>query len=141
MLSVRGDGGRPLLDLDLHEAGDGRPADGALVGLHAHDLRALDAEAHVAAGQHHGVLRGCEADHALALGLVRDVRRCVVDAVDVVQVEDRVVVLHEGYSMKAAYEEFLFEELVFECAGALLEELAVGYLNRLLGPALVARWV
>ena len=47
----------------------------------------------MAAGQHHSVLRHCETNHALSLGLIGYVGGRVVDAVDVIQVEDRVVVL------------------------------------------------
>lgn len=70
-----------------------RAAYGALVRLHAHYLAALDAQAHVSAGQHHRVLSHCEADHALSLRLIRYVGGGVVDTVDVIQVKDRVVVL------------------------------------------------
>jgi hypothetical protein len=136
-----GDRRRPLLDLDLHEAGDCGPANGALVGLHADNLRALNAQTHVAAREHHCILSSCEANDTLSLSLVRDIGSCVVDAVDVVQVKDRVVVLHSLVTGWKAYEEFLFQELVFEGARTLLEELTVGYLNRLLRPALVTRWV
>jgi hypothetical protein len=46
-----------ILDLDLHEAGHLSPAYRALVGLHPHDLRALYAQAHVAAREH-GITNG-----------------------------------------------------------------------------------
>lgn len=82
-----------VLDLDLHEGRHLSTADGALIRLHAHYLRALDAQAHVAARQHHSVLGGREADDALSLGLVGDVCRGVIHSVDVVHVEDSVVVL------------------------------------------------
>jgi hypothetical protein len=82
-----------ILDLDLHKAGNLGAAYRTLVGLHPHDLRALNAQAHVAAREHHGVLSHCEAHHALSLGLICDVRCRVIDPVDVVELEDRVIVL------------------------------------------------
>jgi hypothetical protein len=62
-----------ILDLEFHEAGYLGAAYGALFGLHPHDLRALDAQAHVAARKHHGVLGHCETHHALSLRLICDV--------------------------------------------------------------------
>jgi hypothetical protein len=82
-----------ILDLDLHEAGHLGAAYGALVGLHPHDLRALNAQAHVAAREHHGVLGHSEAHHALSLGLICDVCCRVVNTVNIIELEDRVIVL------------------------------------------------
>ena len=82
-----------IFDLDLHKAGHLGAAYGALVGLHPHDLRALYAQAHVAAREHYGVLGHCETHHALSLGLICDVCCRVIDPVDVVELEDRIIVL------------------------------------------------
>ena len=45
------------------------------------------------ARKHNRVLGGGVADHALPLRLVSDVRRVVVDSIDIIQIEDSVVVL------------------------------------------------
>ena len=82
-----------ILDLDLHEAGHLGAAYGALVGLHPHDLRALNAQAHVAAREHHGVLCHRETHHALSLGLICDVCCRVVNTVNVIELKDSVIVL------------------------------------------------
>ena len=82
-----------ILDLDLHKAGHLGAAYGALVGLHPHDLRALYAQTHVAAREHHGVLGHCETHHTLSLGLICDVRCRVINPVDIVELEDCVIVL------------------------------------------------
>ena len=77
---------------DMEERAHLCPADGALVRLHTDDLAAVYAEAHVAARQHHRVLRRSVADHALLLALVCQVGCAVVNTIDVVQVHDLVIV-------------------------------------------------
>ena len=106
-------------------------ADGTLVCLHAYDLRALNAEAHVAAGQHDSVLGRREADHALPLRLIRNVSSRVVDPVDVAQVKNRVVVLHTSkiYINGVAYKEFLLEEFELKGAWSFLHKLTISYLD------------
>ena len=47
----------------------------------------------MAAREDHGVLGHCEAHHALSLGLICDVRCRVINPVDVVELEDRIIVL------------------------------------------------
>ena len=85
-----------LLELDLHETSYCCATYGALICLHSENLGALNAQAHVAARKNDGVLGDGEADNALFLGLVCDVRRSVIDAVDVIQLEDSVVILIRG---------------------------------------------
>lgn len=76
----------------MQEAADGRSADGALVGLHAHYLTAVDAEAHVSAREHYCVLGVSVAHHAFSLALVGQIGRVVVDSINVIEVHDLVVV-------------------------------------------------
>jgi len=104
--------------VDVEEAADLGSADRALVGLHPHDLTAVDTQAHVSAGEHDRVLGRGVADHTLLLALVGEVGGVVVNAVDVVHVEDLVVV-----------EQLLLEVLVLDVVGAVAHELAVGKLN------------
>ena len=47
----------------------------------------------MAAREHYGVLGHSETHHTLSLGLICDVRCRVIDPVDVVELEDRVIVL------------------------------------------------
>ena len=47
----------------------------------------------MAAREHHGVLGHGKAHHALSLGLICDVRCRVINAVDIIELEDRVIVL------------------------------------------------
>ena len=82
-----------VLNFDLHEWRDLSPADGALIGLHAHDLTALDAETHVPAWQHDCVLSGRVTNHTLSLCFISDVCCVVVNSVQVIQIKYRVVVL------------------------------------------------
>lgn len=59
--------GRPAPSLlDVQQGLHGLPADRALSAPAAQLARALGADAHVPAGQHHGVARGAHADHTLA---------------------------------------------------------------------------
>jgi len=81
-----------VFNLDLHEATDLSSADGAFVSLHPHDLRALNAQTHVSAGQHNSVLSGRVANHTLPLSLISDVRSVVVYPIDIIQVENSVIV-------------------------------------------------
>jgi hypothetical protein len=83
-----------VFDLDLHEAGDLCAANRAFISLHAYDLTALNAQAHVSTGEYDRVLGHSETYHALSLGLISYVGCRVIYAVDVIQLEDRVVVLY-----------------------------------------------
>ena len=76
----------------MQEATNGGPADRALVGLHPYDLAAVDAEAHVPAGENHSVLGGRVADHTFLLGLVSDVGRSVVDSINIIEVHNLIIV-------------------------------------------------
>ena len=78
---------------DVQKRGNLSSANRTLIGLHSDYLRALNAQAHVPAGEHHGVLGGRETHHTFSLRLICDVRCRVIDTVDVVQLENRVVVL------------------------------------------------
>ncbi len=62
--------------------------------MHSDDLRALNAQTHVSAGQNYSVLGCGVANNALSLRVICDVGCVVVDTVDVIQVKDRVVVLY-----------------------------------------------
>jgi len=93
-------------------------ADRALVSLHPHDLAAVDAQAHVAAGQDHGVLCRRVADDALFLRVVSQVGLVVVGSVDFVEVHNLIVV-----------EQLLLQELEPQIVGSVLLEGAVGVLN------------
>ena len=68
----------------MQETADLRSTNGTLVGLHPHDLTAIDAEAHMSTREHDGVLTGRVTDHAFLLALVCNVGSTVVDSVDVV---------------------------------------------------------
>ena len=70
--------------LNVKEAAHRSSADWALVSLHPHDLRAVDTQAHVSAGQHHGVFVGRVADHALFLALVLELGSIVVVSVNII---------------------------------------------------------
>ena len=85
-----------------------RTANGTLVVLHAHDLTAVNAEAHVAAWQHYSILLGSVADDALALTLVVEIGLVGTISVDVVQVHYLVVV-----------KQFLLDSLVLQLGGAI----------------------
>jgi hypothetical protein len=67
-------------------------ANRTLVCLHPHNLRAVDAQAHVSAGQHHGIFVGCIADDAFFLAFIDEISRKVVDAVNVIEVHNLIVV-------------------------------------------------
>ena len=69
-----------------------RSADRTLVGLHPHNLGAVDAEAHVSTREHDSVLFGRVADDTFSLAFVIQVGRITIVAVDVLQVHDLVVV-------------------------------------------------
>ena len=76
----------------MQEAAHCGPADWTLVGLHSHYLTAVNAEAHVSTREDHGVL-GCRvANHAFSLALVSNVSSIVVDAVNIIQVHNLIVV-------------------------------------------------
>ena len=119
-----------ILNLDLHEARHLCSANRAFVSLHPHYLRALNAQAHVSAWQHHRVF-GCRiAYHTLSLRLIRDVSCAVIDSIDVAQIEYGVVV-----------EELLLHEFELKCPWHLLQQLSVRYLHRLLRSSRVVRRV
>ena len=126
-----------------------RPADGALVRLHTDDLAAVYAEAHVAARQHHRVLRRGVADHALLLALVCQVGCAVVNTIDVVQVHDLVVVeellllvfVLEGKASIGCSFELVHAHGRLVRHGRVLLEVAVGELAVLLATTSVIRWI
>jgi hypothetical protein len=76
----------------VEEATDRSPANGALVRLHPHDLTAVNTEAHVSAGEHHGVLGRSVANDALLLALIRNISCIIIDAVNVIQVHNLVII-------------------------------------------------
>ena len=82
-----------MFKLDLHEAADLSSAYGALIGLHSNDLRALDAEAHVSAGEDNCILGSSVADNTFLLGVICNVCSIIVYSVNVVQVKYFVVIL------------------------------------------------
>ena len=82
-----------ILDLYLHKTGHLCTANRTLICLHSHDLRALNAQAHVTAWKNHGVLRCGEAYDTLSLRLISDVSGRVINTVDVIKLEDCVVIL------------------------------------------------
>jgi hypothetical protein len=118
--------GIAVLYLDLHEGADLCTANGTLVRLNAHDLGALNAQAHVATGENHCVLGRGKANNALSLSLISDVCRSVIHTIDVVHVKDCVVV-----------EELLLNELELKSARCLLKELTICHLYRFFCPTCV----
>ena len=128
-----------IFNLDLHEAGHLCAAYGALVRLHPHNLRALNTQTHVPARKHDRVLGRRETHYTLTLGLICYIRCCVIDAIDIIELEDRIVILSD--SSKIAYQEFLLKEFELKVSGAFLSELSVCYLNRFACPSRIIWWV
>ena len=124
-------------DLDLHETGHLCSTNWTFVSLHPDNLWALNAEAHVPTGKHNCVLCSCEANDTFFLRLVYNVSCYVVNAVNVVHVKDRIVIL-KRIIMRITYKELLLEELKFQCAWAVLQKLAVSDLNWFLRSSSIA---
>jgi hypothetical protein len=82
-----------ILDFYLHEAAHLGSANGALVGLHPHNLGALNAQTHVSAGKHHRVLGRCIANHAFSLRFISNVSCIVINTIDIIQVKNCVIIL------------------------------------------------
>jgi hypothetical protein len=76
----------------MQKATDRGSADGALVGLHSHDLTAVNTQAHVSAWQHNCIFCRSVAYHALLLTFVCNVGCIIINSIDVVQVHDLIVV-------------------------------------------------
>lgn len=96
------------------------PTDGTLIGLHPHNLRTPDAQAHVSARKHNSILRVCIAHHTLLLCIISQVGSRVVYAVNIIHVEDVVIV-----------QQFLLEILERKLTD-IATKCPVGKLNRLL---------
>ena len=69
-----------------------RSANGTLVILHAHNLTAVNTQAHVAAWQYDSVFLGRVAHNTLALGFIIQVGLIGSVAVYIIQVHDLIVV-------------------------------------------------
>lgn len=111
--------------LYLQKAADCSTADRAFVRLHPYYLRAVDAQAHVSARQHHGVLVCRVADHALLLTFISQISGSVVNSENVVQVHNLVVV-----------EQLLLQKFVSQTQAIFLE-CAVGELDVLFTSAFI----
>ena len=114
----------------MQEAADLSPANRALVCLHAHDLAAVDAETHVAAWQDYSVLGRGVAHHTLPLALVCEVGSSVINAVDVVEVHNLVIV-----------EQLLLEILEAEVVGPVLLEASICKLDISSALSIIILWV
>jgi len=70
--------------LDLQEAADRGSTNGAFVSLHPDDLGAVDAETHMSAWQHDGILVRRVAHNAFFLAFISQICSSIVNSVDVV---------------------------------------------------------
>ena len=68
----------------MQEATDLGSTNRTLVGLHTHNLTAIDAEAHMSTWKHDGVLTGRVTDHTFLLTLICNIGSTVVNSIDVV---------------------------------------------------------
>ena len=114
----------------MKEAAHGGPADWTLVGLHPHNLTAVDAEAHVSAREDHCVLGGSVAHHAFSLALVSNVSSIVVDAVNIIQVHNLIVV-----------KKLLLDEFEAQVLGAIFLECTVSELDVFAALTFVSCWI
>ena len=106
------------------------PTDRTLVCLHTHDLTAVNAKTHMAAGKNNCVLCSRVANHTFSLGFVSNVGGIVVYSIDIIQVHDLVVI-----------EKLLLQEFETKILRSIFLERTISKLNVLSSFAFVACWV